>query len=162
VGYVTLSLYTLVPPRRLLDYTAFKVRDTDPEKDNHLAKGKLIFNRYKTAKTYGKQEVTAPDKLEKVTKQWNAKRESEYLLRDASGKALTAARLNQLLSRTFGKKVPVNTLRHSYVSEKVLHSVPALRELEKASRDVGHSLGVQTLYKKSSPVGDESSASTKK
>jgi hypothetical protein len=142
-------LYVPVPPRRLLDYTALKVRGVDPEKDNHLARGNLVFVRYKTAGTYGRQEVPAPPKLVRVVCAWNKLHDSEWLLHDGKGGPLTAPRLTQIFNRIFGgRNVGVNTLRHSYVTEKVLPDVPRLRELEAQAKATGHSLGTQVVYRK--------------
>jgi hypothetical protein len=148
MDYVVLSLYVLVPPRRLLDYTAFKVRNVDPEKDNHLEKGKLVFVRYKTAKSYGRQEVPAPLKLVRIIRAWSRLHESDWLLHDSKGNPLTAPRLTQILNRIFGRRVSVNILRHSYVTEKILPDVPKLRELEAEAQAMGHSLQTQMVYRR--------------
>ncbi len=36
MNYVLLSCYVLIPPRRSLDYTAFKIRNYDTGKDNYM------------------------------------------------------------------------------------------------------------------------------
>ena len=43
--YILLSLYVLIPPRRALDYTNFKIKDVDPKIDNFydLKKKEFVF-----------------------------------------------------------------------------------------------------------------------
>jgi hypothetical protein len=60
-----------IPPRRSLDYCEFKIKNIDREKDNYLDKNKLIFNRYKTAKTYGQQSVDIPVQLRNILTKWS-------------------------------------------------------------------------------------------
>ena len=74
VDYLILSLYTLIPPRRNLDYMEMficKNAGTDEEK-NYLEVNmknepyKLVFNKFKTSKSAGSQEVTVPDELKRI------------------------------------------------------------------------------------------------
>lgn len=145
---VTLSLYVLAPPRRLKDYTQFKLYNYD-ENDNHLGKGRsMIFNDYKTKKTYGRQEVSISPKLYNIIKKWGKKHDNEYLLFSENGKPLTEPQLTLRLNKILGKKASVNILRHSYISEKVLKDMPLIKELQEQAEDMGHSLDQQLLYKK--------------
>ena len=54
-----------IPVRRSKDYCDFKIKNVS-EKDNFLDKNKLVFNSYKTAKTYGKQELPCPLALKTI------------------------------------------------------------------------------------------------
>ena len=66
--YIIMCLYSnqFIPPRRLIDYTEFKMREIDPEKDNYMHKNTFCFNKYKTAKVYGKQVVDIPLQLRNI------------------------------------------------------------------------------------------------
>ena len=46
-NYVILSLYTLIPPRRSLDYTEMKINNIDKKQSNYINGKKFIFNTYK-------------------------------------------------------------------------------------------------------------------
>ena len=46
-----------VNPRRSLDYSAMKIRNFDKETDNYYLNGKMVFNKYKTFKVYGRYIV---------------------------------------------------------------------------------------------------------
>jgi hypothetical protein len=146
-NYIILSLYILIPPRRLLDYTEFKIKNIDKEKDNYMDKNNFIFNRYKTAKFYGSQKIEIPPKMRTILKKWISLNPTEYLLFDNHQKQLNPSKLNQRLNKIFGKKLSVNMLRHITVS-KELQNVPALEKLKKLASDMAHDISMQMIYKK--------------
>lgn len=150
--YIVLSCYCLIPPRRIADYTNFKVKDISKEEDNYYDKEKrqLIFNAYKTKKHYGTQTVDCPSTLQKVFDLWFpiASKYSEYLLFNSYGDAITQPQLTKMLNSIFDKKISASLLRHIYISDEVLKDVPKIQELEKIAQDMGHSVGEQMLYKK--------------
>lgn len=150
-NYVVLSCYCLIPPRRIADYTGFKIRDIDKEQDNYYDEDKkqLVFNNYKTARTYGKQTVDCPPALQEVFGLWIpvASKYSEYLLFNSYGDAMTQPQLTKCINSIFDKKISASMLRHIYISDEVLKDVPKIQELEKIAQDMGHSTGQQMLYK---------------
>ena len=48
----------------LFIYYIDKIKNIDKSKDNYMNKNKLVFNSYKTAKTYGQQELEIPEALQ--------------------------------------------------------------------------------------------------
>lgn len=147
-NYIILSLYTMIPPRRLLDYTEMKIKNIDKENDNFMEKNKLVFNKYKTAKFYGKQEVEIPLKLKLLLNKWIKLNPTEYLLFDVKNDKLTPSKLNQRLNKIFNKNISASMLRHIYISDEVLAEMPALEKLKKVANDMAHDIGTQMLYKK--------------
>lgn len=149
-NYIILSLYIDIPPRRLMDYTELKIRgDINKDEDNYYLKNKFIFNKYKTSKFYGTQEVQLPLKLKLLINKWLKINDNEYLLFDNKKQKLTPSKLNQRLNKIFGgKNISVSMLRHIYISDEVLKDVPNLEELKNISNNMGHSLLQQMLYKK--------------
>jgi hypothetical protein len=149
--YVVLSCYCLIPPRRIADYTGFKVKDIDTKEDNYYDEDKkqLVFNQYKTAKTYGMQMVDCPLALQKVFDLWYpvASKYSEYLLFNSYGDAMTQPQLTKMINSIFDKKISASMLRHIYISDEVLKDVPKMEDLQKIASDMGHSTGQQMLYK---------------
>lgn len=148
--YVILSLYVLIPPRRLMDYIMMKYVDYDEEKDNYVdfKNKKLVFNVYKTAWKYKNQKEDLPDRLEKILKKWIKiiDGRSEYLLFDRNFDKLSQSQLQQRLNKIFGnKKVSVNIIRHSYLSNKY-GSGPSLEERRRDAEAMGHSLEEQLEY----------------
>lgn len=145
---VLLSMYVLVPPRRSTDYAKFKLRDIDTSKDNYLGKGKLIFNDYKTDKTYGRQEVKVPPKLKTILNKWATKHNNDYLLFDRQGRPLTNSKITLRLNRIFeGKKISSSMLRHIYLTH-LYRDMPALRQMEDTAKDMGHSIDEAMRYAK--------------
>lgn len=150
-NWLILALYHLQPPRRLMDYTEMKLREIDEEKDNYVKANTLVFNRYKTAKTHGKEVVNMNPKLKFILNKWKNLNPNEYMLVGSTGKKLTSSQLQQRLNQILGKKASVNILRHSFLSEKY-KDLPAVRELEERAEDMGHTLEQALLYvKKDAP-----------
>ncbi len=155
-NYVILAVLSglFIPVRRSKDYVDFKIRNIDKEKDNYLEKNRFVFNSYKTAKSYGQQKITIPKKLQTIIKKWIKviPNESDYLLFDSNNKGFGegngSVKLNQRLQRIFGKKVGVNGLRHSSLTEKFLPVVQQKTEIEETMRDMGTSPEMLDTYVK--------------
>ena len=148
-NYVILALLggVFIPPRRSLDYCEFKIKNINKETDNYLDKNKLVFNRYKTAKTYGTQEVVIPVQLRNILTKYTKINPSEYLLVDTNGNKLNSVKLNQRLNSIFcGKKAAVNALRHSYLTGKYAESSKKQKELEADLTEMGSSMNVSKNY----------------
>jgi len=138
--FVILSIYTLVPPRRLKDYIDFKINKIDTKNDNYLKGNTFIFNSYKTSKKYGKQQVKIPPLLRTIINKWTnvIKDKSDYLLFSSNFKPLLPAQLTLRLNKIFGKHSSVNILRESYLTDKY-SNVPALKEIAKTEQNLGNS-----------------------
>jgi len=135
-----------IPPRRLKDFVDFKINDIDTEDDNFLLGRKFIFNSYKTAKTYGRQEVEVPSKLYTILKQWIKINPTDFLLFDSKGEQLTNVKLNQRLNKIFKKEVSVNILRHMYLSGKYGDLIETKKKLNQDFKDMGSSMGQEQVY----------------
>jgi hypothetical protein len=122
----------------------------DPiEKDNYIKGRKFVFNTYKTAKTYGQQQVDINPKLFSLLTRWKKMYpQQKYLLETTTGRKLQNNDITRILNKIFGKKISVNMLRHIYISDEILENMPKLTELEKKAEDMGHSVQNQILYKK--------------
>ena len=144
--YVILSLYTLQPPRRLMDYTEMKLNNVDKEKDNYIEKKNMIFNKYKTSKFSGKEEVPMNPKLKYILDKWKKVNPSEYLLVGTNNKKLTSSQLQQRLNTILGRQASVNILRHSFLSDK--YKDIDIRDMEKTATAMGHSKEQAMLYVK--------------
>ena len=149
VDFVMLSLYVLIPPRRSSDYTMMKIRNFNKEKDNYvdLSKGELVFNNYKTNKTYGTQSVKVTPKLKTILKKWIAINPTDNLLVDSKGNPLAVSRLTIRMNEIFGKRVSTSMLRHIFVTDVVLKNAPKLNELEDVASSMGHSVSTQANYR---------------
>lgn len=153
--YVLLCLYIDIPPRRNQDFLDMFVvkkygKDTDNNKNYlDLSSRKFIFNRYKTAKTYGQQVVDIPESL------WSAlnvflhfhplakQKAKEYkLLVKFDGSPLSSVNaITRILNRIFGKKIGSSMLRHSYLSSKYGDTLQSMQE---DAKEMGHSVSEAT------------------
>jgi len=149
--FVMLSLLggIYIPPRRLKDYVDFRIRPNvteDPNKVNTRNRNKLIFNSYKTAKTYGQQIVKIPPKLSDILNKWTDINPTFYLLIDTKGNPLTNVKMNQRLNKIFGKKVSANQLRHTYLSHKYADRLQANEALAEDFEKMGSSIHQEKVY----------------
>jgi hypothetical protein len=138
-NFIILSLLggIYVPPRRSKDFCDFKIKNVDKDKDNFLDKNKMVFNSYKTAKTYGQQVVEVPKELKSILTKWFKVNPTDYLLFDANMNHLSSVKLNQRLNKIFDKKVGVNGLRHSYLTDKYAKTSEESKKLEKDMEEMG-------------------------
>lgn len=147
-NYIILSLFNgdYIPPRRSKDYVDFKIKNIDKDNDNYIDKNHFVYNSYKTAKTYGQQKVEIPKELKSILTKWIKINPTDYLLFDSSLKKLSNVKLNQRLNKLFGKKVGVNVLRHSFLSDKYGDLIDKKNELAKDFKDMGSSILQENIY----------------
>jgi integrase len=148
-SYIILSLLggVFIPPRRSKDYVDFVIKDVDKTKDNYLDKNKMYFNSYKTAKTYGQQVVEIPKSLQAILKKWISVNPTKSLLFDANMNTLSSVKLNQRLNKIFDeKKVSVNALRHSYLTDKYANHSKEGKQLAEDMKEMGSSTNMAVNY----------------
>jgi integrase len=147
-NYIILCILSgkYIPPRRSKDYVDFKIKDIDRDKDNYIEKKNMIFNSYKTAKTYQRQELPIPPELMKILNKWIKINPTEYLLFDSNGKKLTNVKLTQRLNKIFGKKASVNQLRHTYLSGKYQDTIKLNKEMADDMKAMGSSRSQEAIY----------------
>jgi integrase len=147
-NYIILCILSgkFIPPRRSKDYVDFKIKNIDQEKDNYISKKSMVFNSYKTAKTYARQELPIPPELMKILNKWIKINPTEYLLFDSNGKKLTNVKLTQRLNKIFGKKASVNQLRHTYLSNKYQDTIKLNKEMEDDMNAMGSSRAQEKIY----------------
>ncbi len=157
--YIILALLSgkHIVPRRAKDYVDMKIRGhIDKTKDNYIDNKKLVFNSYKTAKTYGQQSVALPVKLKNILTKWMKINPSDYLLIDSNMHPLGgpdqsangAVKLNQRLGRIFDKKAGVNIMRHSYLTDKFGDTIQRNKQIESTMAQMGSSPAMLTTYVK--------------
>ena len=134
------------PPRRSKDFVDFKITSIDKEKDNFLDKNKMVFNSYKTAKTYGQQIVDIPTQLKNILTKWIKVNPTPYLLFDANMGQLSSVKLNQRLNKIFDKKVGVNQLRHTFLTDKYAKTSEESKALANDMTEMGSSKAMADTY----------------
>jgi hypothetical protein len=124
----------------------FKIKNIDKGHDNFINKNFFVFNSYKTAKTYGQQQVEIPKELKTILNKWIKINPTEFLLFDISYKPLSNVKLNQRLNKLFGKKVGVNMMRKSYLSDKYGDLIDKKNELAIDMKLMGSSNLQENIY----------------
>lgn len=150
-SFIIMSLLggVFIPPRRSKDYVDFLIKDIDKEKDNYLDKNKMIFNSYKTAKTYGQQVVDVPKPLQAILKKWISVNPTKTLLFDSNMNALSSVKLNQRINKLFdGRKVSVNQMRHTYLTNKFGHTIEQKKAIDNTMSEMGSSANMLDTYVK--------------
>jgi len=141
--YVLLSCLLLIPPRRSLDWTEFKLRNTT-DADNYMKiqdrKAYLVFNVYKTARKYGQQLVVVPPTLRTLLTKWKKLNPHDYLLMNVSQQnKITSATITQLLHEFFERPLSTSMLRHIFLTEEY-KDMPAIKEIKQRAHDMGHDM----------------------
>lgn len=134
------------PPRRSKDFVDFKIKNVDTTKDNFLDKNKMVFNSYKTAKTYGQQVVDIPVQLKNILAKWIKINPTDYLLFDVNMNPLSSVKLNQRLNKIFDKKVGVNQLRHTFLTDKYKKTSEESKALANDMTEMGSSKNMADTY----------------
>jgi len=150
-SFIIVSLLggVFIPPRRSKDFVDFKIKDVDKEKDNYFEKNKLIYNSYKTSKTYGQQSVEIPRQLSQILKKWILVNPTNYLLFDTNFNPLSSVKLNQRLNKIFDeRKISVNILRHSFLTDKYKKHIEEQKKMDNDMKEMGSSNKQATLYVK--------------
>ena len=169
--YFVLSLYTLQPPRRNLDYQyMIVVNKYDPEnvdkKYNYLdlENKKFYFNNYKTKGTYKTQEAQIPDNLFEIIKLYlkyhpinnHLKKKGNFipLLVDFDGVPFESKNsITRILNKIFKKNIGSSMLRNIYLTDKFGDKV---NELNETATQMGTSSNtIQNNYIKLDNIKDE-------
>ena len=147
-NFIILTLFNgeYIPPRRSKDYVNFKIKNIDKGHDNFINKNFFIFNSYKTAKTYGQQQVEIPKELKTILNKWIKVNPTEYLLFDSNNKPLSNVKLNQRINKLFGKKVGVNQMRKTFLSNKYGDLIDKKNEMADDFKKMGSSSLQENIY----------------
>ena len=138
-NFIILSLYTLIPPRRSLDFTEMKIHNHSSD-DNHIDKNKFVFTKYKTAKFNGIQYEVISKELMNILKKWIKINPTDYLLFDSNKNKLTPSKLTRRINKIFGKNISTSALRHLYISYKYQNFIKENNELEQDLKSMGSSM----------------------
>ena len=146
VDYILLLVMNgrLISPRRSMDYTEFKIKNIDKDKDNFMDKSEFVFNRYKTDKFYNQQRVSIPNQLRLIINKWSKINQTDYLLFDANQNKLTSAKVNQRMNRLFGGRQSSNSIRHLFLTSKFGYTIEQQKEMDKTAEEMGTSSSMIT------------------
>ena len=140
-SYILLSVYVLIPPRRIQDFKMMKIRNYDGETDNHYDGENLTFHNYKTSNVYGSQSINISESpLQVLLDMWiDINDDCDYLIvseKDHS-KKLEGSMLTKMLNKIFDSKVSASMLRKSFLSH-TYRDIDLLK-MENLALKMGHS-----------------------
>jgi len=155
--YVISSIYTLFPPRRLIDYSDMKIitdnhfnslSHNQKFENNYLViKNKkliFIFCKYKTFKNYGIQKFEVKGVLKKILNKWiEINSDSTFLFnkdKNMISPNLLGIHITNIFSSVDHPNVSINQIRHSFITNNNVKNNPLI------SRQMAHSLNLQELY----------------
>lgn len=162
--HLLLAMYVLMEPVRS-DYGHVHVcveeqpgKKLDKKGENYImltskpGGSYLVLNKYKTSKKYGRFYRSVPDELVRIIAHNLEDHPREFLIIDTAGSPYTnSGSFNKYVNRTleelFGKRVTINLLRHSFISNLDFNSTTPKRLME-ISRNMHHSIGMQQLYRR--------------
>jgi len=150
--YLVLSLYSLISPRRNLDFALMKVSSDMRNKEFNyldLPNKRFVFNRYKTAGTYHEVAVDIPDDLMVVIKLYlrshpfivktkNKSFNFSFLINFDGVSIDNSDKMTKLINKIFGRKISSSMLRNIFLSDKYS---TVLKELKSDTADMGTSVG---------------------
>lgn len=135
-----------IPPRRAMDYTELLIRGQSPTL-NYFDGNELVFNKYKTVRTYGQQRVQIPSALQDILHKYaNTFPEATYLFTTIKGKNLTNKQLWDRLHAIFGKSISVNALRRAFITDNYTEYDKQQKQLIEDMRGMGSSPAVFKYY----------------
>lgn len=149
--YVTLSLYTYLPPIRGEEYLSSRLLADSAKEElkdipNYicLTKKIMVVNKYKTVKTHGQKIIQIPDELCNILQKYKESG-ANYAISGKDGQQMDQTALRQLMNRIFdNKKVSVAMLRKIYVS-KLVDDNASGEERKSAAKIMSHQLSTQQL-----------------
>jgi hypothetical protein len=142
LAFTILSLYTVLPPRRSLDYVAMELGEPTNDRDKNYYHDKYFtFNNFKTARTYKQQIVSVPKELQDIIKVYLKFRpkNTDHLLVNAEGTPLTTKSIVSILNTITGKKISTSLLRNIYSTAV---AKPMIDKLENLASAMGTSVSM--------------------
>lgn len=143
---LTLASGMYFPPRRS-EMVYIVVDNPDIITDNYIdmKTNEFVYNRYKTARTYGQQRVSYPTQFKSILMKYLAKIKGQKYLIEKNGKPYTANYLTRELNAIFGKNISTSMLRHIYVTT-IYKDMPTLNTMKQTASNMGHNLKQSLEY----------------
>ena len=153
LNYLVLSLYSLHPPRRNVDYSLMKISNNmNDDKYNYLdlKKGQFVFNNYKTQGKYNQVVVPIENDLMQVIELYlnnhpeksklKNKNYDVHFLKTLYNESIEKSQdITRILNKIFGKNIGSSMLRNIYLSNKYSGVID---ELKSDTKDMGTSVDV--------------------
>ena len=142
--WLIFNLYTIQPPVRN-DYGNFIFKKEDSEEDTEtktnyidMKKRLFVFNKYKTAKKYGRVVVPFREGIYEIIEKFSPfTGDGTNLFTKPNGGQMSRPYFSQMVSTTFG--AGVSNLRKIYLTSKYAKIYDLLREMDEDARCMLHS-----------------------
>jgi integrase len=146
--YIILCLLSgsFIPPRRSKDYVDFKIKNIDTTTDNYIKGSKMYFNSYKGSGAKGLQVIEIPIALKNILTKWIKNNPTDYLIFDSEYNQMSNVKLTQRLNKIFSRKSSVNSLRHTYLTDKHKDTSDKMDELATDMKMMGSSILQRKTY----------------
>jgi uncharacterized protein YlxP (DUF503 family) len=154
------SIYSLMPPRRLADFLNMQIYKTDKAFSTSNTENSLVVNTrnknimlyvrdYKTVGTYGTWTKKITGVLFKCIMKSLTERPRKYLFENSKGESYQSSSFSRYVSDTFkrhlGVGLGVTDLRHLFVTF-TLSKNPSMHERRRVADEMGHSTELQSMY----------------
>jgi hypothetical protein len=157
IGRLLLSMYVLISPVRA-DYHSTQIVRAGEKIDypNYIliddTNIKLVITEYKTSKIYGAIIYDSlPQELCEEIVLSLQKQPRSYLFVNARNEPHTRDTFSKwssrVLEKIFGVAMTLTIIRHLYISSSIDFNKTSVKELEKISKKMGHSLTMQSQYR---------------
>ena len=146
--YIILCLLSgsYIPPRRSKDYVDFKIKDIDIDTDNYIKGSKMYFNSYKGSPVKGLQVIEIPTSLKNILTKWIKNNPTDNLLFDSNYNPMSNVKLTQRLNKIFSRNASINSLRHTYLTDKHSDTSEKMDELSNDMKMMGSSILQRKTY----------------
>jgi integrase len=140
ISYLTSGALGMDLPPRRLEIASLKMRNADPKSDNYVSwkTRELIYQKYKTSKSHGKEVVPIPKELMTILNRWKKINETEWLLVNNKGEVFKPSTLSKRIGTLFQGNT-IDSLRSVFLSH-MYRGLPALQQMEETARRMGHSV----------------------
>ena len=153
--HLILALYIIQPPVRC-DYVKMRFVDDaqmielTSEKNwcvmNKTEKCYFVFNKYKTATTYGTRCLPIEKDLQDLLRLHYYVRKEAWVLPEHWDENYLSRRVRDICAVYTEKKCSIGLIRHAWVFD-LYKTNPTLKEKEELARRMLHSVAVQELYR---------------
>jgi hypothetical protein len=153
------ALYTIHPPRRLLDYSEMFISNNididklDDSKNYVICENDIpsyfVFNKYKTNKFFGKQKIKINNNLSLIIQEFikiNKLNYNDSLLNNIKSNTL-GKYITNICKKIYNFSITETGLRNSYITY-INNKKLTLNEKKKISQMMAHSLTEQQKYNK--------------
>jgi len=161
LNHLIFNLFTLLPPRRAIDYSAMMINEEENYKGNVVITkknkkfDKFIFNTFKLSERKGREifdrkyiaSLPRGNEILELLDCWLGINKSDYFLESPYSANAMTKKVIRISTHALGKPVNINVMRHIYITDFMKDS-PYFNEREKIANYMSQGVNMQELYRK--------------